>query len=528
MTLFHFGDPRENPLAYAVQNDSTQESDRIEISRTVSEKVADERESLFRKPLLILIAVTSLFVALLFLVTALRRLHYPYELEELEGSMFLSALRVFHGQSVYVRPTMNYIPYMYPPGYYYAASALGKLMGMSMATLRMTSILSTLGCFVVIFLLVWTEVRRVVPALAGVGIYAGCYTVCAEWFDMGRLDSFFILLVLLAMYATRRRHPVIAAVLWVLAFQTKQSILPAAFLMLASLWPDRRRTFAGLGTLIVGAAGSVLWLNHITDGWYNFYVFEVPKANADIQARSAALFWPFDMFRPLALALIVIVAAAVFTRPSLSSRATRFYLSACSLIPLYWWIRTHSGSTSNSVMPIYALVAVLFGIALGRLLAWLPHPNTQLARSAVFVLLLGAFSLELAGLYNPGDFVPGIDKRQALSHVVAEVKTIPGAVYVAQHPYYAWLAGKPTEADLVSIHDALRVKRPEVHDPLEQDLRSAIEQHRYGALVLDGQASTETLDDLLARHEDWSAAYEIEKRLPGVSVTTLPNWMMSR
>jgi len=74
-------------LAYAVQNDSTQESDRIEISRTISEKVADERESLFRKPLLILIAVTSLFVALLFLITALRRLHYPYELEELEGKV---------------------------------------------------------------------------------------------------------------------------------------------------------------------------------------------------------------------------------------------------------------------------------------------------------------------------------------------------------------------------------------------------------------------------------------------------------
>jgi hypothetical protein len=92
----------------------------------------------------------SIFVMVLFVVTALERMRYPYELEQLEGSMFLSALRVFHGQALYPRPSLAFIPYMYPPVYYYVCAAAGHVMGMSIATLRAVSSLSTLGCFVVI------------------------------------------------------------------------------------------------------------------------------------------------------------------------------------------------------------------------------------------------------------------------------------------------------------------------------------------------------------------------------------------
>jgi hypothetical protein len=195
--------------------------------------------------------------------------------------------------------------------------------------------------------------------------------------------------VLLAMYATRWWHPVIAALLWTLAFQTKQSILPAAFVMLCFDFGMHRRrlqrTLTGVLVLALGAAGTMLWLNHATGGWYSFYVFTVPAANADLLLRTAALFLPGDLLRPLALALIVIVAAALFTRPAWHSHAARFYLAACFLVPLFWWIRTHSGSTVNALMPIYALVAVLFGIALARLLSAahsLPQPGGARGRVA--------------------------------------------------------------------------------------------------------------------------------------------------
>ena len=90
-------------------------------------------------------------------------------------------------------------------------------------------------------------------------------------------------------------HPVIAAGLWILSFQTKQSILPVALVMLCYDWRNVRRTVMGVTTLIVGAAGSVAWLNHATQGWYSFYVFVVPKANSDIKLRTLAVFWPLEL-----------------------------------------------------------------------------------------------------------------------------------------------------------------------------------------------------------------------------------------
>jgi len=480
------------------------------------------------------IAAVSIFVILLFLYTALRRLHYPYELEQLEGSMFIAALRVFHGQSVYPRPSLDFIPYMYSPGYYYAAAALGKIYGMTIATLRLTSILSTLGCFAAIYALVWTEVRRHLPALAAAGLYAGCYTLCQLWFDLGRLDSFFVLLVLLAMLCTRRLHPVIAAVAWALAFQTKQSILPAAFLMLLSLWEPGnakriRRALAGVITFAVLAFGSVAWLNHRTAGWYSFYVFRVPSANADIKLRALFVFWPDDMLRPLALALVLIAAAALLAPPSLRSRATRFYLAALSLIPLFWWIRAHSGSTVNSLMPVYALLAVLFGIAIARLMQALPQSSAQ---PALLLLLLAVFTQETAGIYNPGDYLPPPETTTSLHAVVDEVHALPGDVYVAQHPFYAYLAGKPTYADLVSLHDAMRPKSP-IHNELSNEMQQAMATQRFSSIVLDEPAAAGLIDTVDGGDTAWRNSFPTQENIPRTTPTqttpTLsPHWLMTR
>jgi hypothetical protein len=504
------------------------------------DRTREDRAARMEWSLRILVVAVSVFVMLLFVVSALKRLRYPYELEELEGYVFLTALRAFHGQSVYPHPSMAFIPYMYSPGYYYVAAALGRVMGMTMATMRMTSALSTLGCFAAIYTLVWSEVKKQLPAIAAAGLYAGCYTICQEWFDLGRLDSLFIFLVLLAMYATRRLHPVIAAVMWALAFQTKQSILPAAFVMLCCSWGssrDLRRTLTGIVTLAVLAGGSVAWLNHATQGWYSFIVFTVPGSDTDIKLRRLALFWPEDMLRPLALALIVIAAAAILTRPSLRNRATRFYLGACSMVPLFWWIRAHGGSTVNSLMPVYALVAVLFGISLARLLAWLPNladvevfGGVTLPRASVLLMLCAALGQEAAGVYNPGDYLPATEVRNSIAAVVDQVRSVPGDVLVLQHPYYVYLAGKPAPADLVSIRDAMRPKNSPDHVSLSGQLRSelqaALAEHRYQAILFETPESTEELDKVLGGDQAWQSYYGLREEIPGVRQGTRPDWLL--
>lgn len=472
------------------------------------------------------IGALSFLAVILFLVSALRRLRYPYELEELEGYMVVSVLRVFHGQTLYPRPSLDFIPYMYPPGYFYAAAALGKCLGVSFETLRITSILSTLGCFGAIYLLVWSEVRKHLPAIAAVGLYAGCYPICQAWFDLGRLDSFFVMMMLVAMFCTRRLHPVIAAAAWVLCFQTKQSILPAAVVMLCFNFRSLKKTALGLATLLMGAAGSVLWLNHETHGWYSFYVFQVPKANSDLLLRQALEYWPYDIFRPLALAVLMVVAAAFLTRPSLRSQGTRFYLASLILFPLFWFIGSHGGATANTFMPVYALVAILFGVAFSRLLESARAMELSQPQFALLVLIACLLQVS-AGIYNPGRFALKTEETRSLKAVEEEIRALPGDVYVTQHPYYAIMAGKPAHADTVSIHDAMRPVNPVVRAELQAEMETALQQHRFSAILLDSESPTEWLQSMPKVDPALEDYYSIHTRIPCTGPLTRPGWIIA-
>lgn len=460
---------------------------------------------------LAIVAVSGLLVVL-FLITALHRLHYRFELEELEGNVYMACLRAFRGQPVYVAPSMAWIPYMYPPLFYYASAALGHVMGMSIATVRALSILSTLGCFVLIYTLVWTELRRHLPAVAAVGIYAGCYTLSEQWFDMARLDSFFIMLVLLAMLVTRKGHPVLAALVWVLAFQTKQSILPAALVMLCCHLPNWRRVVAGVGTLLVGAMGSVLWLNHVTHGWYSFYVFRVPGANADIILRSLVLMWPLQLLRPLGLVVVMMAAAVLWVRPSLRSPAVRFYLASASIVPLFWWIFAHAGSTHNALMPIYALFSIGFGLALGKLLQSAGTLPVRFAAPVTALLLVAAFVAECAGMFNPGDVLARTNNAASMGAVIASIHNTPGNVWVAQHAYYAILADKQPWADVVALHDALRVPGA-TRAPLQRELRTALTNSAFDAVVVENTDTSHTISSLIGNDSSWEQNYTKERDL---------------
>jgi hypothetical protein len=200
------------------------------------------------------------------------------------------------------------------------------------------------------------------------------------------------------------------------------------------------------------------------------------------------------------------------------------------MIPLFWWIRMHAGSTVNAPMPIYALTAILFGISLDRLLRWLPSLEPDLARNGVLILLLAVLAQEGAGIYGPGDFKASLtmNTSESLRTVVADIQAMPGNVYVAEHPYYAWLAGKPVEADVTAMQDTLHAATPTVRSELETQLRNAIANHEFSAIVLDRQiTSTARLDEALGRPEDWQRDFKVQKLIRNVAGDTKPDLVLT-
>jgi hypothetical protein len=60
---------------------------------------------------------------------ACARMTYPYELEWFEGTSVDLVRRILSGQSIYVAPSIDFIPHLYAPLYFYVAAALSRILG---------------------------------------------------------------------------------------------------------------------------------------------------------------------------------------------------------------------------------------------------------------------------------------------------------------------------------------------------------------------------------------------------------------
>ena len=75
--------------------------------------------------------------------TVAGRLLFPYDLEWMEGGLLIHAWRVLHGQALYVYPTSDFIPFIYPPLYHWLTAAVGGVFGFGYAPARAISIVGS-------------------------------------------------------------------------------------------------------------------------------------------------------------------------------------------------------------------------------------------------------------------------------------------------------------------------------------------------------------------------------------------------
>jgi len=438
-------------------------------------------------------ALLAVFLLLLFVYAAARRLRYPFEVEWIESNVLVSVLRIAHGEGLYVAPTLHYVPYLYAPLYLYLAAALTRVVGVAghgYAAMRLLSTLSTLGSCGVIYALVMTETRRRIAGIAAAGAFIGSYALLGAFYDVGRVDSLFVFLLLLALLAQRRGYVIVAALLWMLTFQTKQTVLPLGLFILCAEWQRPKRAVAAVATFLVAVGLSVALMNHATDGWYSFYIFKVARG-LSMQPRQLALYLPQVVVEPLGIAWTVIVAALVFTRVNLRSAGVMFYLFVS--VALYggiWFVYAHAGASFNAAMPVFALTAVLFGIALSRLLAESEQSSSpRLAALALAVTAMQLFAL----VYNPGRFVPTQRARDLSQQFVDQLRAMPGDVYVVNHSYDAILAGKQPHAEGEALGAVLEAKLGATSADLRKQLDDTLAAHHYSAMVIDDLEPSNTV-----------------------------------
>jgi hypothetical protein len=173
----------------------------------------------------------------------------------------------------------------------------------------------------------------------------------------------------------------------------------------------------------------------------------------------------------------------------------------------------------NAMIPVYAWTAVLFGVALARLLERAEEVGS--VRQEVLALTAAAVQL-FALVYNPGRFVPAASSVAASQRFVEQLRALPGDVYVLNHSYDAILAGKKPHAEGEALGAVLDAKLGATSADLRAELDEAMRAHKYTAVVIDDVEPRDT-----AWHFERDYPLEESTGLSDLGyLTSQPNWFL--
>ena len=428
--------------------------------------------------------------------TAVARLGHPFELEWMGGAFVDHVCRLIDGESLYVAPSADYVPFLYGPLYFQVSAWTAALVGEGFVPLRLVSIAATVATWALLFALVRGRTGRAAPAIAAVGIYAAGYVVVDTWYDISRADSLFVALTTATMLALDRtrgpRGALAAAALLTLAYLAKQTALllaPPFAIALAIRTPRAGLWFALAFAGLWGATNAAL--SAVTDGWYWFYTWTLPREHEYVTAPLWT-FWRHDLM-PLWPALAVALFWAV---RGLLDPATRRATLADGAIGLGLLLaalssRMHVGGAINVVMPAILSLAWLAG------LAW-PHGRTAGSRLALVPAALVV--LQLAGawvefgttddphrprLFQPARYVPDAADRAAGERLVAILREADGEVLVPFHGYLPRMAGKRGSAHAMALLDVQRSGAPELAARLVAEFHESARARDAAVVVLE-------------------------------------------
>lgn len=452
----------------------------------------------------------------IYLWVALHRIGYPYELDWMEGGSVELAARVAAGHSLYVAPSLWFVGWTYTPVYYWVSAAVAQLTGLGFLPLRLVSLLASLISIATLAWIVARETGDRVAGLVAAGLFAATFYISGAWFDIGRVDSLFLALTLLALAFGRRargvRGGLALGALAFLAFFTKQSALLALLPTLVYLSLVRRRVgIPALITVIALLVASTVVLNAATDNWYGYYVFS-ELWHQPVAPQLWVGFWIHDIARHQWPLLIVIVAAGATLarrtglRQALRSPGAYWACAAAGMIGSAWASRLHTGGWLNVLMPAYAAIALLSGLSYAALAH---RQRGRLPRALpVLALLVGLALLR----YPIAAQLPTAADRAAGAQLIARLRALPRPVVVLRHPWYATLAGKGSFAQEEALGDVMRSTARRGASTLRASLASALNADHVQAIVLDGTFDAHFFGAKLAR----------EFRLQRQPITTTP------
>jgi hypothetical protein len=466
------------------------------------------------------LALAAWFVALLLWVFA-RRFAYGYDLEWMEGGMLCHALRLADGRPIYAPPSVDFIPYLYTPGYPALVFVLGKIFGIGYKLGRFISLAGFFTVAVLGYIYARREGGSRAAAACAIAIIFGAWVPTGTFYDLARPDSLFMGIVtagLLVGWWKRHSYAggVAAGVLLVAAFFVKQTaavFMPVLGLALLLAVP-RTAVVYGVTLAVVGLPS--LWLaNHASDGWFWTYTSVLHRKHDFFPAR-AFLGTPGRLALILGPSILLVPWALARRRSPGLVYATFIGLAGigatCTSFGTQW-------AFTNAFMPGVMLPAIAIGVAAGRLLDDTQQAPPPRRPAAVYLLLALSILTSPGGLlpffgrilpeswqvdalkkptgYDPRIFLPTERDRVAGDALIERLRAVNGEVLIPFHPFYAHLAGKRTYLHRMGVLD---IGRAGMGTP--RGLVEAIAAHKFALVVMDDkvEGNWQTWPNLLTEY----------------------------
>lgn len=462
----------------------------------------------------------------LFAVVIVARFAHPIELEWMSGGVWDHVERVASGKPLYVEPSAEFTPFLYPPLHYWLSALFAKAFSVPVAG-RVVSLLATIAAGTCVYVASKRLSRDRYAAIVALALFAGAYSVTGYWYDLDRSDSLSVALLsaafVVALGADGPRAELrmaLAGALLGLAFLAKQPAMVFLFTAVGALAFARRFRLAGalLGGGLVVLVPALGWLYASTGGWFWFYCMKMPASHG-MSAALIPLFFVVDASKTFALfgACVVVVALLSRSRETkdvllVAFVAAAFFTSASS--------RMHKGGWVNGLMFLTTFGAIAFGVLRARA-ASLKQPVLDAVVSGIAVAQLVHL------LYDPGDAMPSAKQIAASASLHDRVVALEaeGEVLTLAHAHVA----SQRHLHAMALADVLRTTHR-----VPADLAEALRRRRFAAILVDEPPGID-LDDLTGEPTDLFALvaghYYVAERFndvppPVVGYPARPTWLL--
>ena len=411
--------------------------------------------------------LSGLFFVLCFFYMVSKRLFYPFELEWLEGYFLSAIVRVINGKTLYPAPNETFVPFLYPPVYYWVCGLLAKMFGPVFWVPRAVSFFSSVLSGLLIYKFVFIETRSRFVAFTAVGLFFACYGISDFWYDLARVDSLFLLFLLSGLFLVKYHNSsfyglFFSIIMLSLAFYTKQAavfFIVSCFFYLLRLKKNKAFFFLFLCSFVLLSAFFVM--NRLTDGWFWFYSYTVPFKHYGLKelTENPALFNIYKQYSIYAQqdyssikklyfffwkdllfnfpVLLLFISGMFFLRiKHIFENKTFFFFTItlgaafCASISM----RCKLGGHVNGIIPSVVILIICFAIIAGYIIQ-------KFHGWRVFVFILIVFQFFLLK-YNPLRHTPTEADYKAGEKIIRMISSFSGDVYLPFHSFYPYIAGK--------------------------------------------------------------------------------------